>query len=231
MNIDGYPIIPIPVAYAPSSPATPFNDEEVVREFLKAGVKEHQQKVELQAFRSELVFLARHGAVCSNGVEFYQCNEPSYAHCSSFLPTATKLLAALSQLGERLPTPEPHAGMPGHFKSLLQLLGRVSECTSTLSVDEGLPSLAGQDVLCSCGCNIVCLSTAAQKRHDLLFHFDDRQRDMRRKRKLPDQDDEAAPAKKAWKCGYEDVPSLRQPSISSVSTKSKKVIKCVQVVL
>ena len=230
MNIDGYPVIPIPVACAPSSPATPLNDEEVVREFLKAGVKEHQHKAELQAFRSELVFLARHGMVRSNGVEFYRCNEPSSAHCSSFLPTATTLLAAISQLGGRLPTPEPHAGMPGHFKSLLQLLGRVSESALALSVDEGLPSLAGQDVLCSRGCNIVGLSTAAQKRHDLLFHFDDRQRNMRRKRNFLIKMMKLRQQRRLGSVCMRGVPSLPQPSISSVDTKSK-VIKCVQVVL
>ena len=97
----------------------------------------------------------------------------------------------------------PHSGMPDHFKSLLQVLGRLPD-SPMLAVDEGLPSLAGESVLCTRGCNMVCLSPAGQKRHDLLFHFEDQRRDVWKRRRRAVDDDEDFPAKKTWQCGYKD---------------------------
>lgn len=203
VTIDGYPVVPIHVPCAPPQPPAPYNDEDTVRSHIKAGVTDHQTKAEPKAFREELRFLANHGTVRCNGVEFCRCEDPSCVHCSSFLPSATNLLAALRQFGGRMPTPEPHAGMPDHYKSLLQVMGRQT-ASPVLPVDDGLPSLAGEKVLCSRGCNMVCLSAAGQKRHDLLFHFEDRQRDARRKRRHPADLDEETPAEKTWMCGFQE---------------------------
>ena len=203
MAIDGYPVRPIHVLCAPSEPATPYCDEDTVRTHLKAGVNDHLNKAELKPFREELQFLARHGTVRCNGIGFCRCEDPSCNHCSSFLPSANNLLAALRQFGGRMPTPERHSGMPDHFKSLLQVLGRLPD-SPMLAVDEGLPSLAGESVLCTRGCNMVCLSAAGQKRHDLLFHFEDQRRDVRKRRRRAVDDDEDGPAKKTWQCGYKD---------------------------
>lgn len=72
--------------------------------------------------------------------------------------------------------PTHHGGMPGHYQSLLQLMGPLSK-NQPLGIDEGLPSLAETDGFhCQHGCEIVSLSAAARKRQKVLFHFKERQR-------------------------------------------------------
>ena len=128
------------------------------------------------------------------------------------MPKAAKLLATVCRFGNHLPTPAPHAGMPGHYQTLLQVLGPLGK-GAVLDVDEGLPSVPAKGAaLCKRGCRMMCLSKAGEQWHDVLFHFDRRQAELRQKRKhrqreqrSEDESGEGQPAgKKVWRCGYQE---------------------------
>ena len=116
---------------------TPYNDEKEVERLLAAGVKEHETNNKLKQFHQEMEFLYRHGVVRCNAIEFYHCTSVTCSHCTAVLPKATKLLEAIRKWGDRLPTPEPLVSLPGHYKSLLQVMGPLHP-DAPLPIDHGL---------------------------------------------------------------------------------------------
>ena len=212
VTIDGYHVKPIAVKCR--EVPTPYHDLELIESRIKAGIKDHQNpaNVHLREFREELIFFAKHGIHRSYGIEFYRCDNTTCAHCTSQVPRAKKLLATVRQFGNHLPSPVLHEGMPGkHFQTLLQVLGplRASDTRPPVGIDVGLPSLpADGSAACSRGCKILSLSKASQRRHGILFRFQDREkekRDKRKKRQRKEHSREShGPPEKVWKCGYGD---------------------------
>ena len=185
-----------------SDEPTPYNDEKEVERLLAAVVKEQETNNKLKQFRQEMEFLYRHGVVRCNAIEFYRCTSVTCSHCTAVLPKATKLLEAIRRWGDRLPTPEPLVSLPGHYKSLLQVMGPLHP-DAPLPIDHGLPSLESVH-LCPRGCRVVLLSKASKKRHELLVHFAQRQSDLRKGKRKADSVGE--PPKKitktAWVCNF-----------------------------
>lgn len=183
---------------------TPYSDEKDVENLLAAGVKEHETSQDLKRFRQEMEFLRRHSVVRCNAIEFYRCTSVTCSHCTTVLPKATKLLEALRRWDNRLPTPEPLVSLPGHYKSLLQVMGPLQP-DAPLPIDHGLPSLERVD-LCPRGCQVVLLSKASKKRHELLVHFAQRQSDLRKGKRRADSEGEPPKkiaAKTAWVCNFQ----------------------------
>ena len=145
--------------------------------------------------------------VRSYGIEFFCCDKKDCQYCRSQQPTARKLLQVVRDFHGHLPTPVLHVGLPGHYQTLLQVLGPLRN-RQPLVINRGLPSLDDPSTaLCERGCNMMCLSAASKKRHDVLFHYDEQKRDLRRKRKHRDATDDgidSGPPKKVWWCGFDD---------------------------
>ena len=73
--------------------------------------------------------------------------------------------------------------------------------TNTVGIDQGLSSLTGKtDYVCARGCPFVLRSEAAIKRHEILFHLEERRHDMREKRKEKGKNQEAAESTQV--CNY-----------------------------
>ena len=118
-----------------------------------------------------------------------------------------------------------HDGLPGHYQTLLQVLGPLRN-GQPLGINRGLPSVDDlSSALCERGCNMMCLSAASKKRHDVLFHYDERQRDLQGKRKHGDDTNNAldsGPPRKVWLCGFNDCSFTCSTSIRTSSACTRR---------
>ena len=195
MTYDGYSVNSSAVPC--NSEPTPFNDLEQVEMALKAGVRQMLTEDRLKAFCAEMEMLSKHSVWRMNQIEFYRCEDKQCSHSTTSKPVAKKLLAIIRENGGKMPTPQLDDVRPGHYLTLLQAIGK----EPTVQVDQHLPSLNGEVPLCQRGCKIVLPSESRRKRHEIIFHFKERQAEMRRER-LGHQTSRIDGQQKQFHCGF-----------------------------